>query len=173
MSLRSLTTLMTAASLFVSMMIAGYSGAPAQPSSQTDDTAYVEIKTEKFEGVIVPAARAAEFVKSLTGYEGKGHWTPGREDVFKFEARIEAHLRKATDKRSPALWKKLSNYRRQYAGVEVEGRKLLYANFFCDTFNGEWKNRPVAVEDGGDCFFQIKYDLHTGAFTDLQINGEA
>ena len=173
MSLRSLTTFLTAASLFVSMAIAKDSGAPVDRVPQIDGQAYVEVKTEKFEGAIVPAARAAEFVKSLTGDEGKGHWTPGREDVFKFEARLESHLRKAADRRSPALWKKLVDYRRQYAGIEARGRKLLYVNFVCHSFNGEWKNHPVSVDDGGDCFFQIKYDPQTGAFTDLQINGEA
>lgn len=135
---------------------------------------YQKIKQGKVEGAIVPRERAAEFVKALTGSERKDYWTPAKEDVLKLEEKIEFHLRKAGDKRSPALWIKLAEYKRQYAGIVENGRRKIFANFFC---NGakitDWKTRPVAAEDGGDCFFQIKYDVDAGTFSDLYINGDA
>ena len=136
--------------------------------------AYQKIKVGKIEGAIVPRERGEEFIKALTGTERKDYWTPAKEDVVKLEEKLEFHLRKVSDKRSPALWIKLAEYRRQYAGIVENGRRKIYANFFC---NGakitDWKTRPVAVEDGGDCFFQIKYDVDAGTFSDLYINGQA
>ncbi|MGB7923877.1 MAG: hypothetical protein WCF57_11590, partial [Pyrinomonadaceae bacterium] len=96
------------------------------------------------------------------------------EDVVKLEGKLEFHLRRVTDKRSPALWIKLGEYKRQYAGIVENDRRKIYANFFCIGAKiMDWKMRPVAVEDGGDCFFQIKYDVEAGTFSDLYINGEA
>jgi hypothetical protein len=135
---------------------------------------YQKIKIGKVEGAIVPRERGEDFVKALTGTARKDFWTPVKEDVRKLEEKIEFHLRKVSDKRSPALWSKLAEYKRQYAGIVENGRRKIYANFFCDRAKiTDWKTRPVAVEDGGDCFFQIKYDVDTGTFSDLYINGEA
>jgi hypothetical protein len=135
---------------------------------------YQKIKVGKIEGAIVPRERGEEFIKALTGTARKDYWTPDKDDVRKLEEKIEFHLRKVSDKRSPALWIKLAEYKRQYAGVVENGRRKIYANFFC---NGakitDWKMRPVVVEDGGDCFFQIKYDVDAGTFSDLYINGQA
>lgn len=161
------------------LVVALFTGAGIQASvlsiaaSSQDDT-YQKIKVGKVEGAIVPAERAAEFVKALTGTDRKEYWTPAKEDVARLEEKLEFHLRKVSDKRSPALWSKLRDYKRQYAGIVEGGRRKIYANFFCDNAKiTDWKTRPVAVEDGGDCFFQIKYDIEAGTFSDLYINGEA
>jgi hypothetical protein len=143
-------------------------------AASPQDDGYQKIKVGKAEGAIVPAERAAEFVKALTGSDRKEYWTPAKEDVARLEEKLEFHLRKVSDKRSPALWSKLRDYKRQYAGIVEGGRRKIYANFFCNNAKiTDWKMRPVAVEDGGDCFFQIKYDIEAGTFSDLYINGEA
>lgn len=157
--------------LLLSMIII----APAVTGARSarDETPYIEVKTEKFEGVIVPLARASDFVRNLTGSTQGKFWEPGRDDVLLFEEGLEDHLRKARDRRSPELWRKLGSYKRQYVGVMENGRKVIYANFFCDALRINWTTRPVAVEDGGDCYFQIKYEVETKRYRDLHINGEA
>jgi hypothetical protein len=135
---------------------------------------YQVIKSRKVEGAIVPREMAADFVKSLTGSERGDYWTPAKEDVRKLEEKIEFYLRKHPDRRSPALWSKLSEYKRQYAGMVENGRRKILVNFFCNSARiKDWKLHPVVVEDGGDCFFQIKYDVEAGTFSDLYVNGEA
>jgi hypothetical protein len=174
MNYRRVLQLMIGALLLASLshgigvpIAANGSAAPSQGSYQT-------IKIGKAEGAIVPRERAADFVKALSGTEEKDYWTPTKDDVRKLEAKIEFYLRKVSDRRSPALWSKLAEYRRQYAGIVENGRKKIYANFFCKTAQiTDWKINPVAVEDGGDCFFQIKYDVEAGTFSSLYINGNA
>ena len=58
-------------------------------------------------------------------------------------------------------------------GIVRNGRQVIFANFFCDTFGVDWRRQPLMVDDGGDCFFVVEYDPATGAFSHLMINGEA
>jgi hypothetical protein len=175
MSHRRILQLMTGVVLGVALLTGAVMQATVRSlAASSQDDSYQRIKIGKAEGAIVPQERAAEFVKALSGTDRKEYWTPAKEDVAKLEEKIEFHLRKVSDKRSPALWSKLHDYKRQYAGIVEGGRKKIYANFFCNSAKiTDWKARPVAVEDGGDCFFQIKYDIEAGTFSDLYINGEA
>jgi hypothetical protein len=34
-------------------------------------------------------------------------------------------------------------------------------------------DQEVVVDDGGDCYFQIQYDVETGTLFDLYVNGSA
>jgi hypothetical protein len=163
---------LSAASLIV-FLLGVFGVVVCQQSPAKTDESFEVIKTEEFEGVIIPREKAVDFMKAFSGLDEKGAWTPGRSSVLKLEERIEAYLKKAAAKRSPALWSKLAKYKRQYVGVMRNGRKVIFINFFCDAFNADWKNNPVAVDDGGDCFFNLLYDPDSYAFSDLQINGEA
>ena len=50
----------------------------------------------------------------------------------------------------------------------------IFINAFCNTLNRENLNRELlVVEDGGSCYFQINYNLKTGIFSKLSVNGEA
>jgi hypothetical protein len=131
------------------------------------------VKTDKFEGVIIPREMAADFMKAFSGFEEREVWTPDRASVLKMEEKIDAYLKKAALKRSPALWSKLAKYKRQYVGVVRNNQRLIFSNFFCDAFDVDWKTKPIAVEDGGDCFFTVLYDPASAAFSELRINGEA
>ena len=172
---RWVLSLMTGIILGVALLTGAVKQAAVRSIAESSqDDSYQKIKIGKTEGAIVPDERAAEFVKALSGSDRKEYWTPTKEDVAKLEEKIEFHLRKVSDRRSPALWSKLRDYKRQYAGIVEGGRRKIYANFFCNSAKiTDWKIRPVAVEDGGDCFFQIKYDIEAGTFSDLYINGEA
>jgi hypothetical protein len=57
---------------------------------------------------------------------------------------------------------RLEDYFRQYAAYLQNGNKMVWVNCFCRnrsvTF-ADWKEEPVIVFDGGDCFFQLSINL--------------
>ena len=52
---------------------------------------------------------------------------------------------------------------------------MIYANFFCELFSFQpnWHVVPVSVDDGGDCYFSVEYDVKRGTFSNLMVNGSA
>jgi hypothetical protein len=119
--------------------------------------------------------------KALTGRAmGRGElWTPALADVTALEQKLPAYLRRAykdQDRRREPLWKRAPHYKRQYLGITQKGERTIYANFFCEIFGPhpeDWKTILVDVDDGGDCYFQVEYDVKAGTFHDLSVNGEA
>ena len=121
-----------------------------------------------------------------------GFWSPSLAEVAKLEARLPDYLRAELDpplppKRGPRrkttpkppqptkvpLWKRAFAYQRQYVGLMKDGHHLIWANFFCRPVRADWRHEPVVVDDGGDCFFQVEYDVDTGKFSNLAVNGKA
>ncbi|HYV19445.1 MAG TPA: hypothetical protein VFC25_10505 [Verrucomicrobiae bacterium] len=118
------------------------------------------------QGVILTGAAAD------VGGHGKvtGTWTPATADVLQAEAGLAKYLAGA----APRLAVKYSSYVRQYTGFVVDSRRKIHMNFLCwkpDTPG--WRCSPVAVLDGGDCYFQVDYDMTTGEYENLQVNGYA
>jgi hypothetical protein len=115
---------------------------------------------------------------------GQDYWTPSLPDVLALEKRLPDYLRRTLCDDPPVgpqfcgwgrfpLWMKVPTYKRQYVGVVRDGRRVIFANFFCEVFNKKWRSEPVFVLDGGDCFVQVNYDVKSGLFSDLMVNGEA
>lgn len=51
---------------------------------------------------------------------------------------------------------------------------IIYINAFCDSLNKDnIQDELIEVYDGGNCYFQIKYNTDTKTFFELQINGES
>jgi hypothetical protein len=73
----------------------------------------------------------------------------------------------------PPIVQRAPDYMRQYFGLIVNGEEIIYANFFCNAHETDWHNEFVDIMDGGDCYFQLKYDPQSGEFFDLSVNGEA
>ncbi len=46
---------------------------------------------------------------------------------------------------------------------------MVFASFFCETNRQDWTRKPIAVDDGGDCFFQLQFDPEKHAFSGLII----
>jgi hypothetical protein len=130
--------------------------------------AYSVVSDGSFEGVIVPEGDAGGFDPQAQGY-----WTPAERDILALEAGLAAFLRASAPERSPDLWQKQPTYKRQYAGLIRDGRRLVYASFFCSTQGDAWRSQVLFVLDGGDCFFQLTYDVERGTYGDLMVNGEA
>jgi hypothetical protein len=124
-------------------------------------------------------AEAARTKWSCLFRAGATPWTPAAGDVDALEQRLPDHLRAALPRQRPArggkapLWERATAYKRQYVGVRRDGRRIVHANFFCDAWKKDWRTEPIVVLDGGDCYFQIEYDVDKASFSNLQINGEA
>ncbi len=118
------------------------------------------------EFVVFHAAQAEEFVSTLTGEKVSGGWTPTTQDIANLEAQLQQPPAK-TDLRP------LSDYKRQFAGYTANGQRMLLGNYFCETHNINWKIAPLIVLDGGNCFFQVKYNADTQQILEIVVNGEA
>ena len=107
--------------------------------------------------------------------ELEGYWTPSEEDILILEEKLAPFLREHSDQfnRQPPVWEQLDTYKRQYAGVIVNGKQIIYGNFFCTDTGMDWKKDWVFVADGGDCYFQLQYDMDSETLMDLIVNGEA
>lgn len=68
----------------------------------------------------------------------------------------------------------LSDYYRQYvASINNKGEKEVWVNCFCHSLYEDWKKYLIIVEDGGNCFFNLKINLNTRKYYDLMVNGDA
>jgi len=64
-------------------------------------------------------------------------------------------------------------YFRQYVGIVVGKRKLIYVNAFCMSPRADWRKRLVNICDGATCLWGVLYDTTTREFSDLEMNGTA
>ena len=105
------------------------------------------------------------------------YWTPSEDDVLALENGLGSYLEQTNSERFNQqpfpIWERLDEYNRQYIGILLDGKKVIYANYFCDSIQTDWRKDFVFVMDGGDCFFQFKYDVDSAEFFDLQVNGNA
>jgi len=134
---------------------------------------FEEVKTKTIDGVIVTQDRAADFFRIR---KVQGYFTPSREDVLKAESKVISYIQDTTPQSLdypfvPDLDKKLRNYKRQYVGVILRGKKKIWLNFFCDAHEDSWKRNPYIIFGGGACFFSVLYDIKSERFSHLVING--
>ncbi len=68
----------------------------------------------------------------------------------------------------------LKTYKRQYIAITNRlGEKEVWVNCFCSLYDSSWKTEPVMVNDGGNCFFNIKINLKKKRFYEFRVNGNA
>jgi hypothetical protein len=137
---------------------------------------------------ILAPDRAAALVGLGLGPQGEdveGVWEPTAEDVEKFFDKLPERLEAGSDRRGAEVAARLreppaaadvpaERYRAQLVGLKVGGKRYLFANFFCEgDGSGEtWRESLVLVRDGGSCYFQVWFDVETGEYPRLAINGE-
>ncbi|MHC4157804.1 MAG: hypothetical protein ACYSSO_01870 [Planctomycetota bacterium] len=133
---------------------------------------FIEIESNTIRGVVVPK----EYFRNIYGRELSNYWTIEDFDFEELDNRLEKYLREEADLGyHKDLPDKFRSYRRQYIGKIKKGHKRIYITFFCESFDN-WKDELVDlgnIFDGGDCFFQVEYDIETGKFFNLFIHGEA
>ncbi|MBC7495268.1 MAG: hypothetical protein H7221_09695 [Flavobacterium sp.] len=67
------------------------------------------------------------------------------------------------------------NYRKQLIVViNKKGEKEVWVNCLCHNWdNSKWKTEIIVVDDGGNCYFNLKINLTTKRFYNLSVNGFA
>jgi hypothetical protein len=67
----------------------------------------------------------------------------------------------------------LNRYYLQYAGLVIEGHKLIYINALpADSANSEWRSKAVLSCAASTDYWGVLYDPENGLFSDLAFNGE-
>ncbi|MBS1753075.1 MAG: hypothetical protein JST34_03410 [Bacteroidetes bacterium] len=65
-------------------------------------------------------------------------------------------------------------YKRQYVAViNKNGDKEVWINCLCQTHGNDWKTSIIMVDDGGNCYFNLKINLTKDKCYDLGVNGHA
>ena len=129
---------------------------------------------EKKPYVLLPPseARAANPLCSRSG-PGKveGGWAPEANDVTTLEARLSdiSKLQSGGAVRT-TISDPFRSYR-QYVGIVLSGRRLIYVNGFPTPVLKDWQTRLVNVCDGGPAFWGVVFDPVAGTFSDLKTNG--
>ena len=68
----------------------------------------------------------------------------------------------------------LKYYKMQFVSVINEkGEKKVWVNCLCHTSSKNLKKGILIVNDGGNCFFNVKINLTTKTFYQLAVNGDA
>ena len=102
-------------------------------------------------------------------------WIPTEEHITELEARLSAvEIIQSTACCCPGRSVEgIQSYYRQYVGIVIEGRELIYINAFRQgTETNDWGWEPVVYCDGGDLFWGVLYDPETKEFFGLAFNGE-
>jgi hypothetical protein len=133
----------------------------------------VMIKMPEYEGVVLAVKSVSQTGMTSVGKaQLDGVWVPNAGDVAAFESGLAAHMTKSVPAASKALPAKLKSYKRQWFGVTAGSKKLIYGNFLCEAQPG-WDQAVIMVDDGGDCYFQLFYDVASREYLGLVINGNA
>jgi hypothetical protein len=136
--------------------------------------------------VVFPAERAQELTQqcSRSFSKGEGTWMPTSEQIARFEALLAPELARALRARW-GIAAKPADYYRQYGGLVVAGRRVIYVNGFhqdhvrntplllkkkpsefdrhdfpLELHGSEfWKHQAVNVCDGGSGFWGAAFDV--------------
>jgi hypothetical protein len=148
-------------------------GQTVEPPTPAPIIQAIPVITEDFEGVIFPV----DYLEENFGYGMNITWTPSEADIITMEAGVFEFLIQSENpmfqySQTPP-WEHLEGYKRQYYGLTIEGKNVIHAEFYCHTFDERWREEPIMVMDGGDCFFRFDYDPTTDTFFNLSVNGMA
>jgi len=155
-----MSTRRVSVSLLALILLAAFAGGCASDLDDVEPARSMPVKTGEFEGVILLP----------------GDWVPTVDEVLALEEQLLTYLpqqQRAFDSLQAPIVERLPTYKRQYWGVFENDKRLIVANFFCDASRDDWHEKVVSVLDGGDCYFRLRYDVDTGSFSNLIVNGSA
>lgn len=110
-----------------------------------------------------------------------GTWSPSKAMIADLEFTLGEEIEREL-KAIPAAGAKPHDYYRQYAGLLINGKQIIYVNGVQDSVverdegagrpkRGLWTNEPVMICDGGTITFGVEYDPSTKAFANFAFNG--
>jgi hypothetical protein len=109
----------------------------------------------------------------------KSTWTPTEEQTQMALGKILEFINNPTgvdDWQKSEIGKiknNISLFKVQFIGIETEGKKRIWCNFFRGEGFDYWKKGIVFVRDGGFWFWQIEYDLKSDSCKKFLSNGDA
>ena len=102
-----------------------------------------------------------------------GSWEPDSAVVSNMQSGLQPAVARLAGSRFrdfPHWWE----YKFQYQGQRADTGLHVLINALCDAYEGrDLTAQFVLVNDGGSCFFEVKYDPTNQRFYDLVINGVA
>jgi hypothetical protein len=102
-------------------------------------------------------------------------WEPTQADIAEMEAHFGwlRRLRSTVCCLPGAQVRNVNDYFRQYVGIVVNGRRLIYINAFAadEEPPKSWTHHPINFCDGGTGSWGALYDPATHRFSDLAFNG--
>lgn len=112
-------------------------------------------------------------------------WVPTPPQIWRLEQALPAYFRAAAVLEpvaqrehidTEAADRLLPRYYRQYAGLIVGGRRIVYLNAVIgeesNTRYFDWRHKVIGVCDGGTITFGVEFDPATGKFDHFAFNGE-
>jgi hypothetical protein len=127
------------------------------------------VRGEDYQGALFAKGQVNKLYVGETDF-----WTPTADDVKTLEAGLEAFLRERADPRlDQKVLLTLREYNRQYVGIMENEHRKVYVLFYCNFPLEQLRDGVIIVNDGGDCFFQLKYDVDAQKFDELTVNGLA
>jgi hypothetical protein len=113
----------------------------------------------------------------------QGTWQPTADQIRSLEALLPAALAVANAtwmSRDPNATSQSAEFGRQYSGLILDGRKIIYMNAFPldkTDFDGtklipfDWHAKPAVVCDGGNHYFGVEYAPESKTFSHFAFNG--
>jgi hypothetical protein len=102
-----------------------------------------------------------------------GTWEPAENEIADAREKLKPYAMAQAEKRKDDKPRPWETYTFQYQGSELDGKKVIYINAFCDKPPDYAAKQMVIVLDGGHCYFQAWYDTATKSFIRLFFNGVA
>lgn len=122
-----------------------------EPEVAIVNSDYLHVKGADYEGVIA---------------QTRGTWTPSPRDVADVERALGPALA-AHAELGPAG--PTSRWKRQYTGVEIEGKRAIQIQLACKVDGWPVDGVP-SVRGGGTCYGVARYDVATASITQLAAN---
>jgi hypothetical protein len=142
-------------------------------------TQFTSVRILGKNGVIVTEAFLRE-----SGLPAEGFWKPSRSELKEVERALPTFQRMQTRNRPTIkelveLTALVPKSRRQYVGMILDGRKVIWVNAIPQKPRKEidpfvnWKREIIDVSDGGSKFWGVVYDVEKHSFVKLILNGSA
>jgi hypothetical protein len=117
-------------------------------------------------GCIVSAQEASDI------YGTAGRFTPSDRDIRALQATLGDFL--AGEEGTERIIQRLARYSGVFVGIMVNGHRLVLASYSCGHQHTPCSERIGTIDlDGGDCYFNVEFDLETREYKNLTINGIA
>lgn len=110
-----------------------------------------------------------------------GTWSPSKAQIADLEFTLGEQIEREL-KTIPKPGPRPQDYYRQYAGLTIGDKQIIYINGVQDSVverdegagrphRGLWTNEPIMICDGGTITFGVEYDPETKAFAKFAFNG--